>query len=188
MSRYEIFQLLHVVAAIAWLGGGLLLQIQAIRADRANDTDGLRKVLEDVVALANTLFIPASLLVLVFGLAMVFDGPWSFSQLWIVLGLVGYAATFATGLFVLKPRSERIVALLEGEGMTPRALGELQQLVALSRVDYAVLYAVVAVMVLKPTGDDVGVLVVLAAIVAGTAVWAVRRARSVGTETAAPTS
>jgi uncharacterized membrane protein len=178
VSRYEVFLLIHIVAAIAWLGGGLLLQIQAVRADRAKDAAGLRKVLDDVVALSNTLFIPASLLVVVFGIAMVADGPWTFGQLWIVLGLVGYAATFATGILVLKPRSERIAGLIEAEGMSTRVVTELRQLVALSRVDYAVLYSVVAVMVLKPTGDDVGILAVLGAIVAGTALWAVRRART----------
>ncbi|HSK14725.1 MAG TPA: DUF2269 family protein [Gaiellaceae bacterium] len=179
MSRYEVFLLIHVVAAIAWLGGGLVLQIQGIRADRAKDADGLRKVLEDVVSLSNLFFVPAALLVVIFGIAMVADGPWTFGQLWIVLGLAGYAATFATGLFLLDPRSKRILAMMEEEAMSPRVVADVRRLLALSRIDYAVLYSVVAVMVLKPTGDDVGILAVLGAIVAGTAVWAVRRARSV---------
>ena len=35
---------------------------------------------------------------------------YGFDQLWIVLGLVGYALTFLTGLLVIKPRGERLRA------------------------------------------------------------------------------
>lgn len=48
------------------------------------------RVFDEGVALANTIFIPSSLLVFVFGIWLTIEGPWSFGDLWIVLGLVGY--------------------------------------------------------------------------------------------------
>jgi hypothetical protein len=44
-------------------------------------------------------------------------GDPAFDFLWIVLGLVGFAATFVTGLFMIKPASERIGAAMAREGV-----------------------------------------------------------------------
>ncbi len=104
------------------------------------------------------------------------DEPWSFDQLWIVLGLLGYAATFVTGAGILKPRSERIVEMMQrAGGMTPEAAVEIRRMLSLARIDYITLMLVITVMALKPTGDDVVVLTVMALVmVAGTAYFAAR--------------
>lgn len=183
MTRYEIFLFLHISAAIIWIGSGFLLNVQGARADRRRDHEGIRRVLDDAGSLANVVFIPASLAALVTGLVLVFDGPWSFDQLWIVLGLAGFAATFVTGLFVLKPRSEQLAAVVERDGgLSPEALVRARQLMILARSDYVVLFLVVADMVLKPTTDDVGTLVAMAAILVAGVAYVVVRARSVGVQ------
>jgi uncharacterized membrane protein len=168
MARYDLYLFVHVVAAIVWLGAGLLIQIQAHLADRAQDAEGLRRAAGDGAALGTLLFIPASLTVLVFGLLMVLDGPWGFDTLWVDLGLAGYLATFLTGILVMKPGSERIAAMMERDGAASEtALLETRRLLVKGRVDTLVLYLVVAVMTLKPTGDDVALLGALGALVAG---------------------
>ena len=175
MTWYELLLFLHIVAAIVWLGAGLFLQVLATRAERSSDAEGLRRVAVDSASLSQTLFIPASLATLIFGVLLVIDGPWTFDTLWIVLGLAGYLGTFLTGVLVMKPGSEKLAELMEREGMSARAEIEVRKLLTKSRVDTIVLFLVVAVMSLKPTGDDVGILVVLAAIVvAGLAYVAVR--------------
>src|SRR3712207_1601390 len=102
MSWYGLFLTLHILAAIVWLGAGFLMQVQAFRADRAGDADGLKRIVDDSVQLANVLFIPSPLAVLVFGVLLVAEGPWSLGHLWVALGLAGYLATFLTGVFVMK--------------------------------------------------------------------------------------
>ena len=180
MTRYELWLFLHIVAAIIWIGAGFLLQVLGLRADRARDDASLRKVLDDVHGLANVLFIPASLSVLIFGLLLVFDGPWSFEELWITLGLVGYAATFVTGLAVISPRAKRIGQIMERErGFGPTAAAETKKLLVISRIDLVVLFLVVADMVLKPRGEDVGTLVVMAAVLVAGVAWSLWRARSI---------
>jgi uncharacterized membrane protein len=179
MTRYEILLFLHISAAIIWIGAGFLLNVQGARADMRGDQEGIRRVLEDAGAFANILFIPASLAAFVTGLLLVLDGPWSFDQLWIVLGLAGFAATFATGLFVLKPRSEKLAALVERDGgLSPEALAAARQLMFLGRTDYIVLFLVVADMTLKPTKDDVGTLVAMAAILVAGVAYVMVKARS----------
>ena len=183
MSWYEIFLLVHIVAAIVWLGAGFLLQVLALRAERAQDAEGLRRLADDSSALSTVLFIPASLTVLVFGVLLVIEGPWSFGDLWVTLGLAGYLATFLFGVLVIKPGSERIGAILDRDGLTPAAVVEIRKLLAKGRADAVLLYLIVAVMALKPTGDDVATLGALAAMAAGGMIYAAQRVRAIDAET-----
>jgi uncharacterized membrane protein len=185
MTWYELLLFLHIVAAIIWLGSGLLIQILAMRAERANDVEGLRRIANDSASLSETLFIPASLATLILGVLLVLDGPWEFDMLWIVLGLAGYLGTFLTGVLVMKPGSEKIAAIMERDGgMSAEAGVEIRKLLTKGRFDTVVLYLVVAVMALKPTGDDVGILAALAAIVVAGAAYVVVRLRQIDEDAA----
>ena len=185
MSFYELLLFGHIVAAIVWLGSGMLLHVQALRAERAHDDDALARVAADSSQLSLTLFIPASLSVLVFGLLLVADGPWSFDYLWVVLGLAGYLATFLTGILVMKPGSEEIEAVIARDGMSAEARVLIRKILAKGRLDTVVLYLVVAVMVLKPTGDDVGLLVAMAAIVLAGLAYVAMQLKAIDAESAA---
>lgn len=173
MSLYELLLFVHISGAIVWIGAGLLIQIQAARANRVDDHENLKRILDDVVALGNTIFVPASLTVVVFGVLLVIQSDaWGFDQLWIVLGLIGYAATFGTGIGVLKPRSEKLAEAIAREGFSARVVSQMRELLVIGRIDFVVLGLVVFNMVVKPSGDDVGVLAAMAAVlVAGTALF-----------------
>lgn len=165
MLLYDVYLFVHITAAVIWVGSGFLLNLLAFRAERANDTAGLMKVLHDMGALGNTLFVPASLTALIFGVLMVIEGPWSFSDLWISLGLAGFATTFAIGFFVLKPRGEKIGAIIQRDGgISAEAVARGRQLAIIGRIDAVILFLVVAVMALKPTPDDIGILAAMAAV------------------------
>lgn len=171
--RYDILLFVHVTAAIVWIGAGLLLQVLAQMANRRRDEATFGSLVHYSNELALKLFVPSSLTVLVFGLLVVADGPWTLGQLWVVLGLAGFAATFLTGLLVLKPRGDRLAPLIDRDDgrLGPEAMVQARQLLALGQIDYVVLLVVVFDMVAKPTGDDQGALILMAlAIVAGLAV------------------
>ena len=189
MTWYELLLFLHIVAAIVWLGSGLLIQILAVRAERARDVEGLRRVANDAAGLGETLFIPASLATVIFGVLLVLDGPWGFDMLWIVLGLAGYLATFLTGILVMKPGSEKLAAIMERDQgvMSAEAEVEIRKLLTKGRLDTVVLYLVVAIMALKPTGDDVGLLAAFAVIVVGGAAYVAVRLRQIDQDAAAAT-
>lgn len=181
MSLYELLVFGHVAMAILWIGAGFSLVVLALLAERKDDDDGMRTALDVTNRLGNVYFVPVSLLVIVFGVALVVESDaWSFGDLWIVLGLVGYALTFLTGLLIIKPRAERIgrmIAEARGE-MTPATTFEGRKLLTLARIDYVVLFLVVLDMVVKPTGDDAGLLAVMAAILVVGVAYVVWRARS----------
>lgn len=183
MSLYEILLFLHIGFAILWLGAAVSLVVLGVMADRTDDEEAMKSTLDHNNRLSTVYFVPSSLLVLVFGIALVVESEaWSFGQLWIVLGLVGYALTFLTGIAVIKPRGERIGKMIGQAGgtMTPEAMVEGRRLLTLARIDQVVLFLVVLDMVAKPTGDDVGLLVAMAAILVAGAAYFTWRARSLG--------
>jgi hypothetical protein len=75
-----------------------------VAADRARSNEQLGRVIENVAFLSPRLLVPSSLAALVFG-AIAAYLAWNLSYLWILLGLAGFAATFATGILVAAPRA-----------------------------------------------------------------------------------
>jgi uncharacterized membrane protein len=180
MSFYELLLFVHIVGAAVWFGSGVAVQVQAVRAERADDRATLQKLLAEVEGLSKVLFIPASLVVLLAGIALVLDGPWSFGATWVLLGLVGYAATFFTGVAVVAPRAEQITKLIEEDGgMSPRAYYEARRMLALTKIDYVVLVLVIALMTIKPTGSDAAVLIAMAAVLVGGVALVLARHRAI---------
>ena len=181
MNRYELLLFLHVATAIVWLGGAMVIQYFAFRAERASDPMEMHRVASDAEWLAMRLFVPSSFAVLVFGILLVLDGPWGFDQLWIVLGLLGYAFSFFLGILFLGPESGRIASLIEAHGPTHESVtSRIARITAISRFELGVLFAVVLDMTLKPTAGDGWFYVLAVAIVAAgaaLAVWSYRRPR-----------
>ena len=168
MDFYTIFKFLHVLCALAWVGGGMTLLAASIMATRAKNDAGLFSGLDIMNRLGKTWFIPASFLTVVFGaITATFGGMWG--QLWVVLGLAGFASTFLTGLLLLEPEGRKIGALIEkGEMVDAVAAGK--RLLNIGKFDYSVMLVVIIDMVMKPGLADVVVLAVMAAIVAGGAI------------------
>lgn len=120
------------------------------------------------------LFTPASLLALAFGFLLVQEGPWSYDELWIDLGLAGFAITFLLGFFFLGPESGRLAKLIDAEGpASPAVRARIRRILFVSRLDLGSLYAIVWIMAVKPSAGDAGALAVAAAIPAAAAMLAV---------------
>ena len=179
MSYYEILLFLHIAFAIVWLGSGLLLQVLAFRAVRESNLQRIGGLLDDTHWLTNRLFVPSSLAVFVLGVLLTIEGPWAFDELWIVLGLIGYATTFLTGLLFISRQAQKVGMVIQRDGgMSADAVAETKKLFLISRVDLVVLYTVVLDMTLKPTADDVGTLVLMAAAIAAMAAYSFWRFRA----------
>src|SRR4051812_29948799 len=97
MDWYTLVKFLHVAFAIIWLGGALSLIVLGAAAYRASKTAEFTSVIRNVVYMAPRVFVPSGLAVLVMGLIMAFLGD-LWGQLWVILGLVGFAVTFGLGI------------------------------------------------------------------------------------------
>ena len=96
-------------------------------------------------------FAPASLILVITGIWLVLDGDLDWS-LWVILGLIGWAATFVTGNFFLRPAGEKLGAALAERGPDdPQAHTYIARILNVARVDQVVLALVIVDMVIKPT-------------------------------------
>jgi uncharacterized membrane protein len=167
VSRYEIYLTFHVLMAIVWLGGGLAISVLGWRIVLTNDGRAMAAFAKNVEWVGNRIFVPASLALLVLGFLMIHDGNWSYSSLWIVIGLGGFAVTFLTGMLFLGPQGGKIGKLIEAEGVeSPAVKAQIRRVLFVSRLDLITLYAIAGNMLVKPTGDDVAVLVAAAIAIA----------------------
>ena len=176
MTLYELLLLVHIVSAITWVGAATTYFALDLRTDLSGDLEREASQNDDAEWLAPRLFIPASLATLIFGVLAAIEGNWDFGSLWIVIGLTGFAVSFATGIGYFEPEIKRLVAAIERGGPSdPEVRRRMASLKMVSRIELAVLYVVVVAMVVKPTGDDGGLLFIvalaLAAAVAGALMW-----------------
>lgn len=162
MNRYELYLFVHILAVLFWAGGGLMLLVIGEYAAKAGQ-DELGRWLGPAMAGAKY-FPAAAMLALAAGLLMVFDGPWDVGEAWIVFGLAGFALSFVLGVGILDPQGKRLEQSIERAGRFDAvAAQETRNFMLLIRVDFTIILAIIAAMVFKPTGDDVALLVVLAA-------------------------
>jgi uncharacterized membrane protein len=148
---YALFRVLHVVVAVFWVGGGLLLTVLGLRAERAEDPNEMATLARQAAFAGEKLFAPGGLIVLAMGIAMMINTNWGWGKFWVVAGLVGYALTFVTGVGVLSPLAKKIDVLLKEKGpAAPETQATIQRILLVARFDIAILLLVVADMVTKP--------------------------------------
>jgi uncharacterized membrane protein len=152
MDYYSLLKFLHVLLIIVWLGGGFGLVIMATRAELVRDDTELAHIVQQAIFMTKV-FIPTAIAALILGVVMVFR-TWSFSDLWMIIGLVGFALTVGTGMLVLKPRSDRVGELIAKEGISPAVVTQSRQVLRIVKFDFVMLFVVVADMVIKPTANS----------------------------------
>lgn len=152
MDRYELLQFVHVAAAVVWVGGATILQFMALLTIASGDRLRLAAFARDVGTLGDRIFLPSALIVVVVGFILIWDGPWELSMTWVWLALVFFALSFVLGAFVLGPRSKAVAKLIEAEGPESQAVQDkIKELIRLGRIDIAILFAIVFLMVTKPS-------------------------------------
>ena len=151
MSRYELLVFVHVLAAAAWFGAALLSIVLLEVASRANDTPWLVRFGEYDEKLAQFLFIPSAILTLLAGLALVFDGPWSFSEDgWVIAGLLLLVGIFALGLGLIVPAGKKLAELAQADASAAIVQEQIGKLKTLSWIDIGLLAAAIFFMTTKP--------------------------------------
>lgn len=176
MTWYAFFKAVHVVAAVLWVGGAAMVQAYAFRITRTGDGRRQAEFAKDTEVVGMRVFMPSGIILLLAAIGMMINAHWSWGQNWIVLGLIAFALSFATGAGFLGPESGRIAAIIERDGPTsPAALARIRRILMISRVELVVLLAVVWNMVVKPVGQGGwfwGSLIVAAILIAAvTVAW-----------------
>ncbi len=151
MDSFELMKTLHVLAAVIWVGGAAAVQVLAIRIQRQSDPAKMAAFAKDAEWVGTRVFTPASVLVLLLGIGMVLQGYPEFSDLLIILALVGIAFSAVVGSTYLGPTSGKLGRMIEERGVDdPQAQRTLSRLFLVSRIELTVLLLVVVDMVVRP--------------------------------------
>lgn len=149
---YELLIVIHVLAGIAWVGGGLTNQL-AIR--EARRSDGAVAADRQIVALGwmeKYIYIPAPILVLLTGLTMVaVNDAWRFSQPWVYLALTLLVLAGILGGAVGSRLEKRMESLREEDRV---ASSDYEQVLAKTLnsgwLELALMVGLILLMVYKP--------------------------------------
>ncbi|HEX6724597.1 MAG TPA: DUF2269 family protein [Gaiella sp.] len=168
MTWYEFLLFVHVAGAIVWVGGGFYVQTYGMIELRSGDPSAIARFAGNAGRLGERLFTPTSIVVLLAGVGLMIDGDWPWGRLWVDFALVAWVGSSLLGAGYLGPTAKRIAVVgpqtAEGQRLIRRVFAFL-------RIDLMFLFAIVFAMVVKPTLDDVWIVVVVAALlVAGAAV------------------
>lgn len=170
MDFATLLKFAHVFAAVLWVGGGFTVIIAGIVLAGRSPVETQLAVVRATVLLAPRLFIPASIFTLASGVTLLFAAGWGW-QPFTVLGLAGVIFTAGFGATVLGPMCEKVVKLEQTHGAAA-AIAPLRRLQRLAMMDYAVQFAIVFLMVVKPSWSDfavfggIGSIIILAALAA----------------------
>jgi uncharacterized membrane protein len=148
---YALFRVVHVGIAVFWVGGGLLLTVLGLRAERSQDPNEMATLARQAAFTGERFFAPAGGIVLLMGIAMMLNTNWGWGKFWVIVGLVGYATTFLTGVAVLSPLAKKVDRCITELGADhPETRATIQRILLVARVDVGVLLLVTADMVTKP--------------------------------------
>ena len=157
MTLFDTLRLIHVLAAIVWLGGALITQLYVVRLKSAEPAHRLGFA-RDLAFVGERVYAPAAIVALVAGVWMVVDrDAFEFSQAWLLIGLVGLVVTVAMAVGFMIPQTKKAIGLIES-GNGPAAGGVIKKVGAASRLATLILLVVVWAMVFKPglaTGNSV---------------------------------
>jgi uncharacterized membrane protein len=102
MSLHHWLLFGHILGAMAWLGGGVVLALLAARVRRSTEVASYRDFAGTLTFVGPRVLMPGVIAVLVFGLWMVLEDPgWDFSMLWIQIAIGLFALAFVIGALYL---------------------------------------------------------------------------------------
>jgi uncharacterized membrane protein len=170
LTWYTFFKSVHVITAAIWIGGQAMIQAYAFRILRTGDGRRQAEFSKDTEVVGMRVFIPSTLILLLAGIAMMVNLDWSWSQNWIILGLIAFGLSFVLGAGFLGPEGGRIAELIKRDGPdSPAVQARIRRILTISRCELVVLLAVMVNMVVKPTGNNGWFWGILVAMVLGIA-------------------
>lgn len=148
MTNYIKF--FHVLSAIVWVGGGVMLQALMARAKKIGP-ESVSAFSEAAEWTSKHIFMPAAFAALGFGIWLTIAGGYDWGELWITLGMVGFAASALIGMAILGPTSKKMNALAAERGPNdPVVVHMSRRIERAGRFDLVILILVVLDMVVKP--------------------------------------
>lgn len=102
MAIYTWLKFAHILGAMIWIGGGVLLSLLGVRARQSSDPHLIQEFARALAYVGLRALTPSVLAVLGFGIWLTLaSAAWNFSQLWILLALGAFLVAFLVGAVFL---------------------------------------------------------------------------------------
>lgn len=146
---YDTFQVIHVVAAVAWVGGGIFHVFASAQLAGAPP-----ELLGHWAALGEKAgryyYSPAAIVTLLAGIGMVVVGGLSWGEPIVSVGFTGVLASLVLGAVLVRRTSGQLATAVHDGADAATIAGLRGRLRTYSVLNVAVLVIVVAVMVVRP--------------------------------------
>lgn len=117
MELHEWLSFVHILGAVIWVGGVIVLNAVIARANRKGDPGAAVRLTIETDWVGPWLIFPSAVVVIGVGIWLVFlEEEWAFSQLWIILALVLVGESTILGMGYFGPEGKRISRIVEERG------------------------------------------------------------------------
>ncbi len=148
---FTFFLTVHITFVVIWIGGGVLLTILGLMAERRSDGEELVTIARQASFVGERIFAPSGIIVVAMGVAMIENGGLGYNHFWVIFGLLGFLSTFLTGVGVLAPMSKKVSAIVQAHGPNaPESKAAVSKILLIARADVALLLLVVVDMITRP--------------------------------------
>ena len=150
MTWYELLLTVHILAAIVWLGGAIMLlalglSLRGAGNERRAEFTRMSEKIPSIV------FAVASVLVVVAGTLLVNEAGYDFSDAFVTLGYAGWFVSFLFGVGFYGREGKKREALIESDGVdSPAVTASLNRVLTVAAVDTTIITLVVFAMTTKP--------------------------------------
>ncbi len=150
-SLYNLLQVIHIVAAMIWVGGSILLVVISARMARTNHLQARlaftreSAVVGPIVGASVVVLLAAGVWMVLWHDFLTFRMTW----IWLSLLLFGISAVFG-GAYYGRANKRMVAALESGEQGRAEADRLARQTIMVGRIDILLLLVIVGLMVFKP--------------------------------------
>jgi uncharacterized membrane protein len=117
---------IHILGAIIWVGGGVMLSLIGARARKSEDPRLIGEFARTLSYVGLRVLTPAVVAVLLSGLWLVLTGSeWKFTQLWVLLGLGAFILAFLIGVIYLSRIGIQLDRVATSTDLNPQEAREL---------------------------------------------------------------
>jgi uncharacterized membrane protein len=146
----EFLLAVHILAAIVWLGGAIMLLALGLSLRKSNNEERAQftRMSEKIPSI---LFAAASIVVIIAGSLLVNEIGYDYSDTWVTIGYAGWFVSFLFGVGFYGQEGKRREKAIEAEGIdSPAVTKSLNRVLTVATVDTILITLVVLDMVAKP--------------------------------------
>jgi uncharacterized membrane protein len=148
---YDVWLTIHLLCAVLWVGGGVSVHVLGRWVAKSGDPERMIAFNTDAMKLGNRFYAPLAVVLIVAGVGLVEEVGYSYGDLWITLGFVGWLFSLVVGIGFYPRQGQKIDAALAAEGpSSATAVDGINRVLMVNSIEILVLVLVVVNMAIKP--------------------------------------